>query len=159
MSHLATGNGYIRFNKELSKTEWDTVYAHLDGPFSDSMSETDDKLWLHHSSDWNYHDEEVEKALFSLIPFGIKEGAIEFIGEDESLWRYIFRDGKWVEENGHVEYGEMTVDKVKAAFMAYVMADPRTPEEIRKCLEAIGVSGLFQDDFWDMKERCGNGNK
>ena len=35
---------------------------------------------------------------------GIESEEIEYVGEDASLWRFIYKDGAWVEQNGRVVY-------------------------------------------------------
>ena len=50
-----------------------------------------------------YHDYEWTD-LFDKIKDICLEGEADFAGEDGEHWRFIFRDGKWVEENGEICY-------------------------------------------------------
>ena len=36
--------------------------------------------------------------------FEIEEGEVDYVGEDSALWRHIFVDGEWKEQNGKVVY-------------------------------------------------------
>ena len=53
--------------------------------------------------DEKYYEEEVRAFLNLFLPC-IESGEIDFIGEDDSIWRMIFRDGHWDEESGAIVY-------------------------------------------------------
>lgn len=52
-----------------------------------------------------YHDEEVKAILNAILPY-ISEGEVEYTGDDDAHWRFILKNGKWVEQNGHVVYDD-----------------------------------------------------
>ena len=52
-----------------------------------------------------YWEDEILSALDTLSLF-ISDGEIEFSGEDDSHWKFFFRNGRWNEVNGEVVYGE-----------------------------------------------------
>jgi len=55
----------------------------------------------------NYSEEEVIDFLsMAGRAFQILGGEIEFSGEDDSHWRFVWngRDGRWYEQNGSIEY-------------------------------------------------------
>lgn len=53
--------------------------------------------------DAKYHENEILSLLNALEPYTI-EGTISFQGEDDELWRLIFKDGHWKEERGEIVY-------------------------------------------------------
>ncbi len=55
--------------------------------------------------DGNYHDDEWEDLLNDLVPY-IKEGCLDFSGEDDSFWRYQFNAEKqeWEVLQGEIVY-------------------------------------------------------
>ena len=56
-----------------------------------------------------YSTEETEKLLDLLTEIApIQEGSeIDFCGEDQTYWRYIFEDGQWKEQNGEIVYSDL----------------------------------------------------
>lgn len=55
-----------------------------------------------------YFEKEWESMLDRLAFYINEDSAlvsqIEFIGDDKSLWRFIFEEGRWLNQNGHVQY-------------------------------------------------------
>ena len=52
-----------------------------------------------------YHEEDVEDGLEKLLEIApIKDGECNFTGEDDAHWRFVFRNGKWIEQSGRVVY-------------------------------------------------------
>lgn len=50
-----------------------------------------------------YYQEEVYLDLNILTKY-ITEGYIDYVGEDDSHWRIMLKDGKWVEQQGETVY-------------------------------------------------------
>ena len=65
----------------------------------------DENFYIIYGGDEKYHEDDIKEMLRSFAPY-VEIGEIEFVGEDDSLWRFIFKDGKWYEENGLVIYDE-----------------------------------------------------
>lgn len=80
----------------------------------------------------------------------VKKGEVQYIGEDNALWRYIYREGKWCLENGHTEYHTITTDRVMKAFRAYVRNDAALtePEYIRNVL--TNICGLTEKELQEI---------
>ncbi len=80
----------------------------------------------------------------------IKKGDVEYIGEENVLWRFIYREGKWHLEDGHVEYHKITTDRVMNAFRAYVYNDAATadPDYIREVLR--DTCGLTEQELQEI---------
>lgn len=166
MRYYAIGNGNILFSEVLSKEVYQSVIETLQGTF-----EVDgDRAWKAATSSqeityidfWQpgkYYEDDVHATLQKIadmkLPIG--QGRIEYVGEDNSMWRFIYRNGAWKKENGHVEYSDVTVEELASAFSAYVEndLDAADPDYVRdvleqcganeKILRAIGLDGLFRD--------------
>lgn len=119
MGYYADGNGTIQFTRELSaeeksrlekivEYEWDyDIDSILDSPLkqvcTDRMRTTGISLWTGEK----YHDDSVRQALQDIADnFPVAEGEIEYIGEDNCIWRFIYKNGRFVCQNGRVVYDE-----------------------------------------------------
>lgn len=58
--------------------------------------------------DEEYYDDDVRRFL-NAIALYTESGEIEYNGEDNTLWRFAFRDGEWYEDNGYVSYIDSVV--------------------------------------------------
>ena len=52
-----------------------------------------------------YYEDEVEAILNAILPH-ISEGEVEYVGDDNTYWRFILKNGEWVEQNGHIVYDD-----------------------------------------------------
>lgn len=52
-----------------------------------------------------YNEDEVHNFFKAFTPF-TKEGVVEYTGEDDSHWRFEFRNGRWYEDVGRIVYDE-----------------------------------------------------
>ena len=92
MGYTATGRGYIQFipgNEELIKELLEN------SPFDWDWDNDDGGLSIWQCE--KYYDDKYNEVLAKLTPF-VKFGELEFVGEDGSMWRFVFRDDKFVEE-------------------------------------------------------------
>lgn len=83
--------------------------------------------WLVYDSGANYHDDEEFEILSTLAPY-VKNGSeIRMSGEDDSHWRFIFKDGRVMEEGGTVSYGleEFTTEELTAELQKRTMTHGR----------------------------------
>lgn len=51
----------------------------------------------------DYNEDTLHEIFADLTPYTV-EGEVFFWGEDDAVWRYIFRDGEWFEECGEIVY-------------------------------------------------------
>ena len=108
MGYQARGGGEIYFDKE--KVTPEQIKAILDqndcGCYIDKIDyedESENEFYV--EFDWSHHYRDDLWYDFLELMNGLLEcGNIEFIGEDDSLWRFNYRNGKWYEDNGRVEY-------------------------------------------------------
>lgn len=98
MGYYASYDGYIRFKNNPDKETMDCLYNTLD-----CYSCKNDSLEVTFSGDEKYYENEIYEVLDKIKPF-VEEGKLEYHGEDEYYWRFIFKDNDWVEENGEVYY-------------------------------------------------------
>lgn len=88
--------------KELPKDVWDKLGNAFE---IDSSEATDSCTVITMTQYEKYYEETVYDALNACIPY-IKEGEIEYTGEDDAHWCQIFNPAakKWDEKNGDVVY-------------------------------------------------------
>ena len=152
MSYYANGNGFIAFKKALTEEEFSRAEDILsDGLESDGIrkakrryadgSQPDESytyfdIW----SSEKYCGELVEDALNGVAEIAeIDSGEINFVGEDQELWRFIFSDGKWVEQNGTVVYIQ---DSRSELFNRIVTESGINEEQVGKIRAILNESGF-----------------
>lgn len=110
--YYASADGMILFKRELSgneildiKTEFDNydIYAFVT-PTSNDYGAWVSRVELS-SIESLYRREDIEQVLCKISEMApIKYGDIEYEGNDKELWRFIYRNGKWVYQKGRVIY-------------------------------------------------------
>ena len=130
MSYYATGSGTIDFKEILTEEAKEKVKKILKETFGEAaevgtyspcfFEKRTEKysaasLW----TDSKYYDYEVSEALDEISKIAeIAEGEIDYRGEDDTYWRFIWQDGEWREENGEVTYvsdTDIPTDKIRDA--------------------------------------------
>ena len=118
MSYYATGSGSIQFNNRLDEKTIMSIEEKLDECGMDFYNSYDKKLKngdceskvtvIECSNDSNYlGDDEVKEILDEIRDVSqIDSGEIEYVGEDGSHWRFIFKNGEWEMQPGTVKYDE-----------------------------------------------------
>ena len=53
------------------------------------------------SNSGRYDEDDVHNFFKAITPF-TKEGVVEYTGEDDSHWRFEFRNGRWYEDTGRI---------------------------------------------------------
>ena len=96
--YRANGGGSVILNAEVPA---DVINA-LNDVFTDVEDAPDGGLWLTLEYD-GYDEDGTERALSRLAPY-VKSGKIEYCGDYEEYWRYVFEDGKVYYEAGHITY-------------------------------------------------------
>ena len=71
--------------------------------FEDYGDSPDDGIWFSQSE--KFYEDDVMEFLNKMIPY-IESGKLELMNEYNAYFRYIFRNGEWVEEDGEVVYGK-----------------------------------------------------
>lgn len=108
MGYYANCSGEIIFNKKLDGGETEAVDAIFCDVFEDISwwDSADGNLYVSvKNGDAKYYSEEYDDAFFRFSQlFGnyIREGEVRFFGEDCSIWRYVFKNGCFIEECGTV---------------------------------------------------------
>lgn len=107
MGYYANGCGHITAKDVDSYKKIRKMFGYNPGtnetPFD--FWEDEDELTINISNDDKYYEDEVDDFLDSIIEF-IKEGEIEYTGEDSCRWKFVFdtKTSRWYERNGRVIY-------------------------------------------------------
>jgi len=162
MGYYATGSGNITF-KVLPEDVYDKIKDALNATFEYDGERTfktpyGECTYFDIWTDEKYYQEEVEETLNTVAALAdIESGELCYHGEDDSLWRFVWKDGKWQEENGEVIYsaGFSNPTIVTDAFRMYLekTLPALEPEKVREFLvqdcglcesdlNALGVAGL-----------------
>lgn len=155
MEYYAHGSGGIIFKEELPEAVFDRIMNKLRKVFeaegANSWKTTSNSSEVSYVDIWDnekYYGDEVKTVLNEVAEMAeIEEGSIEYVGEDDSLWRFIYRDGKWHEENGHVEYSDLTIDKLSRAIKAYARYDLGVAERGYVYDMLTDICGLSDSDL------------
>lgn len=95
MSYRAYGNGTIQLSQDLPYDLCDDLEVY--------EAEIHDDNELSICCDGNYHEDEIIEFLEKIKPYA-SSGEINFEGESGDFWRFILKDGEWLEQNGHISY-------------------------------------------------------
>lgn len=110
MGYEAHGGGTIMFAKQLSSREREKLAQILEDCFEYDIYEDkyrDKKTVADIWDSEKYYGDVVEETLETVSKrFKVEQGEIEYVGEDDSLWRFIYQNGEWKEQNGYVVYRE-----------------------------------------------------
>ena len=155
MGYFARGNGSITFKEILSKEKFEEIKDLLDETFEADGIESfknlrSGKLTTYFDIWGNekYHGDAVENTLNAVAAAApIEEGEIHYCGEDEFLWRFIFKDGEWLEENGEINYSGIDTDKLLSALRNYVLHDLEAKDPSFVLETLINVCGLTDNDL------------
>lgn len=142
MGYTATGRGYIQFipgNEELIKELLEN------SPFDWDWDNDDGGLSIWQCE--KYYDDKYNEVLAKLTPF-VKFGELEFVGEDGSMWRFVFRDDKFVEESGEplYEFEKEAIDRGINA-LKKLLDNMSQHYECAVVLAAAREAGLSDDDL------------
>ena len=100
MSYYANYSGNIKFSnivpKELIK-EADEIFENFYYDENDGSADF--------GGNDRYSEDDMYRYFEKITPYTLS-GEIEYVGEDNSIWRFIFKDGEWREESGRIEYGD-----------------------------------------------------
>ena len=108
MSYYAKGSGRLVFSSALSDDKVRKIENILDqNLFEFDCDGKNFDIWCY----CKYYEDEVESALEEISEVAeLKEGYIEYCGEDDALWRFKYspKKRKWHEQNGRVVYDDDT---------------------------------------------------
>ena len=125
MGYYADGRGSITFKNKLPSDVEKQIGDILVEAFEcEVYSLKDSTTTADIFCNEKYYEETVKETLSRVSKIAeIESGEIAYIGEDNFIWHFVWRNGSWVEENGHVEYTDMTFDRLKQAFLSYIDND------------------------------------
>ena len=111
MGYYASAEGYITFSSELTDMILDDVKKLLDDGYfyfaNMDISVINGKHTISLSGYDKYDDDDMLDVLKTIAQTAlIDEGEIEASGDDNAHWRFIWRRGEWIEQNGYIVYEE-----------------------------------------------------
>lgn len=107
MGYYAAGGGYVIYEKPITDEQAKIVDEQFgEWVWTEECGTTDGRI-VDMAYDGKYYSDEVETVLDKLAELGpIKEGELEFSGEDNCHWRFLYKDGAWIEQLGHIVYDD-----------------------------------------------------
>lgn len=105
MGYNAYGEGNIKLSLPCKNAEAFYINAMYDAGYEAQVENRAGNvvdLWVQYPNE-NWHEDRTLEMLEDLKPVTLK-GCICFSGEDDTYWRYIFRNGEWHAERGHIAY-------------------------------------------------------
>ena len=99
MGYEARGNGEIMLNRKPE----DIPAGIIDKgwrAFSEVAPSPDGGLWITQESQ-RYYEDAVLDFLTAIAPY-TASGHIEFVGDDDYMWRFVWTNGEWQEQNGRI---------------------------------------------------------
>ena len=114
MGYYANGSGNIEFINPLNNDKQKRIaeireYNYFDFIFYGSRKRNNATIGIDISFDGNYHGDSIEKGLNEIMKIAdIKDGCMEFHGEDGDHWRFLYdpSERRWREQTGHIVYEE-----------------------------------------------------
>lgn len=106
MGYYASGSGDAIIKENVNKNELKELLNKVidEHCYNIEYVLNDDDIriyfWNNYSS---WHEEDTMEFLNTLTPY-ITEGCVEYKGDEDCNWRYILKDGKWIEQNGTIYY-------------------------------------------------------
>ena len=162
MSYYASFSGELIFPKE-KKESLEALIA--EGGLSSDIDHTEEvyvtkegELALYISGYDRYKDFYFEDLFALVAPLGLIHGEIEFIGEDNALWKLVWENGEMVEYDGEVVYhraGEPREEKVvipldkDRSLVAVKNSDP----EYKEIIVFLQKEGSVYQDLAVVRER------
>ena len=108
IGYYAAADGFIEFDNSVTGAELDAACSIL----CDEFEFVDVYLGdVKHIDVGNYgiYNKNIDIVLSNLSKIAkIKKGNIEFRGDDYYFWRFIYKDAKWIRQEGQIVYGDMT---------------------------------------------------
>ena len=114
MGYYARGYGSVRFrcsSEELLDhlcRRVGEVFEDYDAPQHNRDTEFDD-IEISFWTDDKYHGDDIEELLAWMVEnFEIEDGCVEFAGEDDCYWRFLYvkERGGFIEQNGRIVYDD-----------------------------------------------------
>lgn len=90
-----------------------------------------------------YYEDTVYEFLDLIKPYTLR-GSIEYKGEDDAMWRFVYKDDGWEEQSGRIMYeDEPIAEELKPEFLGQIVdifddeIDPEKPTFTGKRYDAI----------------------
>lgn len=144
MGYYVSGGGTVDFRPDITEDDFKRIEEILEGSsIENSYSHSGVDLYQYEK----YYEDEWLNLLDNLSPFVI-DGEINFAGANEYYWRFVFRDGKFVDESGAIVYEEEDKQnaRIRSALKTFI-----TREENNLSLDSLYLlvkdAGLTKEDM------------
>lgn len=110
MSYYANGElrvVFLKADKTIAE-KVENAFLHINQRYDYDYELTENTTIIEAWGNELYSTSATEKLLELLTEIApIQEGSeIDFCGEDQTYWRYIFENGQWKEQNGKIVYSD-----------------------------------------------------
>lgn len=96
MGYYADYNGSINFKSKPTKEVIDQLdYCFVNFEYDDDGCDF--------GGNDKYYSDTIQETLEKVKPY-VGNGEIEYAGEDNTFWRFIFVNGEWAQQNGRIVY-------------------------------------------------------
>lgn len=158
MGYYANGRGSITYKKEMNEADEETLRDMFFDVFEGSVEHVwcgnHRKTAVFFYADEKYYEDEVRDILEKAAEFGeIEDGEIEYIGEDDSMWHFVYVNGHWEEEGGHVVYEDSCRKIAMFPKLAKLLKHIKTSADLSITLDPLNLyaiikeCGLTQEDY------------
>lgn len=134
MGYCASGSGSITFTEELPKDTITAIEKYCDPDFDIDTYTNNNKTIMDITAYGKYHAEDIDEILKRITRTEkIASGEIEFTGEDDAHWRFIWDGNEWFEQDGRIVYDDPCafghVIWNRADIEAYIDEDDKFPAD------------------------------
>ena len=144
MGYYAIGNGFIGLKEGSDISEVKRILK--DAPFESYLDKNERFVEVY--GDEKYSECGVLESLSALAPF-TADGVFDFTGEDAQIWRFVFKDGAFIEEDGTTifESEERQNKRIKTALVNLLNDFSKFGREESAVLKNALDVGLTEDDL------------
>ena len=119
MGYYASGNGFIKLKRRPFEKELEKLNELIEEYFNCDYFDKEQEFSVTYEYGNYYGDDGFLEMLNEANAVcGVESGEILFDGDDDCHWRFVFLDGKWIEDTGRIIY-----DKDED----YIYRDIKTP--------------------------------
>ena len=161
MSYYASGKGQIEFVNDVSDKDKEKIFELIENYIGEGYDA--ENRYIEISMDGDYYEDDVKKALSDIAEIAeISNGELEYAGQDYEYWRFIYTEGAWEEQDGHVVYDDpdalvapltWTWEELREYLRKYPDTYPQDEEfcdeVMRRCREDKAFYDVMIEHGWD----------
>ena len=157
MGYTARYDGEIYVRSSVSKETLESLRKLLSDALTDNFELINCNDFISYTiypDETKYHSIEVWEMLREFAPYTVG-GELRFMGEDESIWKFVFQNNVWEEIPGYIVFSSDEAEKklndrplpygeLLDAFVTYVNNDAEAAD-LCYVRDALAASGLSED--------------